>query len=249
MSKNLLSLLLLILLVSCSKSVVYKSERIKGKYLQKEQKWIELHFNDNNFVLLDTSREEHLSTTDCCDTISYGGWEIDKYGLIKLTTPEELNNYYLDIEVSENRAYSRDSLYFIVENPIEDYYKKTNRKEKYIQYKIDIGSNITSFDQSIHNKRYSTNVFSIAKVDNLNIYSFEITVIVDPEIRLKYLNTMLVNTLSYDVQSKESNVFRIKIPDLSFNYLSCKRLNGDYLKIVNTNKLIWDGQEYIKIEK
>ena len=221
-------------------------EKIEGKYFQKEQKWIELHFNGNNFVFLDTSTQEHMNPYDCCDTISYGKWQIDPKGLIMLTSLEELNTYHLDIEVFESRSYSQDSLYFIIENPIEDYYKKTNRKRRHIEYKIGIGSNKISFDQSFQNKRYSTNVFSIAKIDNLNIYSFGITIIVDPEIRLKNLNTMIVNTLYYDIKNTESNVFKINIPDLSFNYLSYKRLNSDYLKIVNNNKLIWDGQEYIK---
>lgn len=52
--------------------------------------------------------------------------------------------------------------------------------------------------------------------------------------------------LPYEVKNSNSNVFKINIPELSYGYLSYKRLNGDFVKIINRNKLLWDGKEYIR---
>lgn len=226
---------------SCApKSFFSEDIKLEGTFVQKDAKWIQLHFTDDNFVFINTIEPIRMTSEICCDTISYGKWKMDPRGLIVLNTPKKFeNDFFMSMQVSEHRNYSQDSLYFIINNPIEEFYKKNNWKERNIVYKISPNSS---------NIRYTSNKISISKVNGLELKNFIISVLVDPEIiyRLPNISVVKIDTEFYELKNPTANVFEVYIPDVSFEFLSFKRLKDDYVKIINRNKLVWDGKEYIR---
>ncbi|CAA0176289.1 hypothetical protein [Tenacibaculum maritimum] len=242
------------LLISCGTSNVV-AQKIEGVYIQKEDKGIQLEINKNSFVLKDTYKQEHLPPYDCCDTIAYGKWEKDKeLPLLTLSSSEELLNSnindnstyaYIDVKEEEKKT-EKESIVFHITNPLENFYKKVDRKWKDIEYQLLISSNKSNYDNSIAVKRYSKNSIVIEKKENLNINEFEVVIYVSCKASVRNLEIREVYTMPYQVKNPKANVFKINIPQLDYGYLSYKRLNNDYVKIISKNKLLWDGKEYIR---
>lgn len=235
----------LLLLASCA-SYNFSKEDIDGTYVQQEYKGIELKFDKNTFVLKDVYTQEHLPPYDCCDTIAIGNWIIEDRELLTLTSPEEMDSFFVNMNVMEETKATKDSIRFIINNPIESFYEKTERNVKDISYQLSLTTNKSVFDNKIAQKTFDSNVITIPRPEGLKIRQFEIVVYVDCKISLKNLETREVYTLPYEVQDLGSNIFDIDIPQLDYKYLSYRRLNKDYIKIVNKNKLLWDGKEYLK---
>lgn len=233
----------LLLLASCA-SYNFSRESIEGTYVQQEYKGIELKFNKNSFVLKDVYTQE--MPYDCCDTITLGDWTIDDRGLITLTSPEEMANFFVNMDVMEENESPKDSIYFTINNPIENFYKNTGRIVKDISYQLALTTNKSAFDSKVALKTFDSNTITISKPEGLKINQIELTIYVDCKISLKNLETREVYTLPYQIKDVESNVFNIDIPQLDYKYLSYRRLDKDYIKIVKKNKLLWDGKEYIK---
>src|SRR5699024_7761262 len=229
------------ILFSCApKSFFSEDIKLEGTFVQKDAKWIQLLFTDDNFIFINNIEPIRMTSEICCDTISYGKWKMDSRGLIILNTPQKFeNDFFMSMQVSEFRKYSQDSLYFIINNPIEEFYKKNDWKERNIVYKISPNSS---------NIRYTSNKISIPKVNGLELKDFTISVLVDPEItyRLSNLSVVKIDSEFYELRSSTANVFEVYIPDVSFEFLSLKMLKDDYVKIINSNKLLWDGKEYIR---
>ncbi|QMU63059.1 MAG: hypothetical protein GKR88_01415 [Flavobacteriaceae bacterium] len=252
---SLFVVVLAIILNSCASKydIISKSE-IKGEYEQKGDKGIKLFLKENSFVLIDTYKQEHLPPYNCCDTLAYGKWEIDKkLPLLILSTPEELgdasniyDSYYLNMDVIEELKPQSDSITIIINNPIENFYKQQSKRVGEIEYTVSISSNDINFDSSMLGKRYNSNLIVLSRKENVNIDKLEIEILVKSDISIKKLEARYVYTLPYDVKNGKSNVFKIDIPELSYGFLSYKRLDDDYVKILNKNKLLWDGKEYIR---
>jgi len=235
----------LLLLASCS-SYNFTKDDIKGTYTQKEYKGIQLKFEEGNFVMKDVYTQEHLPPYDCCDTIAVGSWAIEDRGLLSVSSPEETSTFFMNMDVvEEQQLSSKDSIYFIINNPIEHSYEATGNKRD-ISYQLAITSNKSSFDSNVALKRYDSNTIAIPMVEGLKISQFELVVYIDCGIPLKNIETREVYTLPYDVQNPKVNMFKVDIPQLNYGYLSYRRLNNDYIKIINKNKLLWDGKEYLK---
>lgn len=247
---TILSSLLLVLFYSCgSSSRLSQDTIIEGKFVQKGAEWIQLHFDKDDFVFLNTLEPGHLAIFECCDTISFGKWKNDSNGLIKLNSPAKFrDNLFLHIDVVETEQpnYSADSLYFIINNPIEKHYQTTLRKEGELIYKILPGTNDITSSLSFFQKRFSSNKFSIYKSAGTEIRGFEINVLIDPEMKLTNYNVSMLQTEYYDIKNPSANVFEVFIPDLNFQFLTHKRLNDDYVKVVSKNKLLWEGKEYVR---
>lgn len=236
----------LLLLASCA-SYNFSKKDIEGTYVQQEYKGIELKFDENTFVLKDVYKQEHLPPYDCCDTITYGNWKINKEGYIELTTPKEISTSYLNVNVIEKEVKSSDSLYIFIDNPIEKFSKNDNRKTSKLLYQLAISSNNNNFDNRIALKKFDKNQIAIAKEDNdLKINSIEIIVYVQSDISLSNLELREVYTMPYKVNNANSNFFNINIPNLNYGYLSYKRLENDYVKIINKQKLLWNNAEFVK---
>lgn len=249
--------LLSLLIISCSSANLYEEEAMQGVFVQKGYEGIQLRLNKNSFLFIDTNEQEHLPPYDCCDTLSYGKWKMDERGFLTLSSHENLGAFKIsnsvpsiifEMYVSETVDFSKDSLYFLINNPIEKFYKKNNRITRDIKYSLVIHSNNNDLNDSVLYKKYSTNEIVIAKSKNLKLSTFDLTVFIDCEIDVKNLTTRKIKIYPYhEVKNPKANVFKIDIPELSFGFLSYKRMNGDYIKIINKNKLLWDGKEYNRL--
>lgn len=238
------------ILISCSSFSHFSQEfELKGRFVQKERNGIELYFYKDSFVYLNTYKQTHISPTICCDTLSYGTWKLDSRGFAVLKTPLKYNlPDWKPIEVVERRGFSSDSIYFIIDNPIEEFYVKNKWKTSDVAYKVFVFTQ----DESYHLPRKEQMDFTnkiVAPAGNKKITGFDITVLMNPEIQYKLKNagaTLLIETEAYSKKDPEANVFEIYIPDVNFEFMSFKRLNDDYVKIINKNKLLWDGKEYVR---
>ena len=243
-TKNYIIVICFFFLASCA-SYNFTKDDIKGTYIQEEYKGIQLKFEESNFVLKDVYEQEHLPPYDCCDTIAIGSWKIDDRGLLSISSPEETSTFFTNMDVVEEQSSYKDTIYFTIDNPIERHYETTGNKRD-ISYQLAITSNKSSFDNKIALKKYDSNIIAIPVVEGLKISQFELVVYVDCGIPLKNIETREVYTLPYDVQNSRVNMFKVDIPQLDYAYLSYRRLNNDYIKIINKNKLLWDGKEYSK---
>lgn len=236
----LLVIVLSFLLVSCATSKL-NFESLQGTYVKSENKRIELNLKGKSFTIKDNFEPTHLAIQEykCCDTIAYGDWHIvDNQSFISLTTPEELNTFYLNVDVSEKTTDSKD-ITFIINNPIEKGYKKKD-SIKELLYSI----NITRLDGEIINKTSTDKVITVSGINEINM--FEIVIYPKCNIPLRNLATKELYTIPYNVEDYKSNTFNVDIPDLTYKYLTLKRMKGDYIRVKSNNKLIWNGKEYIR---
>ncbi len=227
-------------LSSCA-SFKYVSDNFEGTYLQQGNANVKLVFNQGTFLHIDTYQQTHMPPYDCCDTISYGYWELEKPGVLKLFSDPKL---YLPIDlVVKESSTDDDSVHFIITNPIEDMYEEGKRPD--ILYSLDIDSDARALRYSFTNYR-DTNKITLGNPQAGKVRAFSISIYPKHTFRGRNIGTREATTIEYSVKNTSSNVFEIRIPDLDNGYLTYKRLNDDYVKIVSTNKLMWDGQEYVK---
>ncbi|MFD0862224.1 hypothetical protein ACFQ1M_08380 [Sungkyunkwania multivorans] len=245
--KRYILLVLSFLIISCS-SYKYLSGDLEGTYSKTDDNDIKLILNQKSFLYINEYKQEHLPSYDCCDTIAYGNWKINKEGYIELTTPEEISTSYLNVDVIEKEVKkSKDSLYVFIDNPIEKFSKNDNRKTSKLLYQLAISSNNNNFDNAIALRKFDKNKIAIAKKDNdLKINSIEVIVYVQSDISLSNLELREVYTMPYKVNNANTNSFNINIPKLNYGYLSYKRLENDYVKIVNKQKLVWNNVEFLR---
>ena len=241
-NKLLYSYFLLIFNISYSQNDTNK-QSILGTYVQQDNSHIKLIFDTNSFVLIDKNTSiEHNDYFYHLDTISYGNWDIYEKGFITLSTPKKFTEP-LQMNVTEKNV-SGDSIYFRIENPIETFYKRTGNKRK-ISYELVLPHSYYDYLFEWPSK-YDTNIFALPK-KGLKLSNFAIIVYIDGNIRLEHLKMKSIFTYTYKVKNEESNYFEIQMPDLNLQFLSLRRLNHDYIKIINPRKLLWDGKFYNKV--
>ena len=219
---------------SCTTSRFISKDLI-GTYVQQENKNVQLILNEKTFLCIDKHEPFDLAPP-CCDTITYGSWGID-HGFLKLNSPDELTSYFVFMDVEE-KVKEDEFIYFYFENPIE----RVNYGELY--YSIYVTGKGVNY-QDIVSKEFNKYPIKISK-PKYNIEKFEITIAPKCDIYTRHLREREFYTLEYEVKNANSNVFKINLPQLSYNFISHKSLKGDYVKIANKNKLIWDGKDYIK---
>lgn len=229
--------------MSCAAQKI-SSTKLLGNYVQDKNPNIELQFSKNQFVLIDTYEQKHLPPFKCCDTLAYGSWKIEKEGFLRLSSPEELNTYFIYMEVTEELS-NVDSLYFYFDNPIEGHYKKFGEKRRELFYSISAETNNTEL-MVVLSKNIDINPIVVPNPKKSKISKFYIEIIPKSDLPVRELNTLYASTLEYEIQNENSNVFRIQLPQLSYQYLAYKRLNEDFVKIENSKKLRWDGNVYTK---
>ena len=223
--------------LACSSSK-FTAEHIKGSYALKENEKRLLILEENTFVLLDKSRIDDLALHKCCDTLAYGKWKIRDKRYLELSTPFPSLKSEIDMHVKESSAYSKDSLYFFIENPIERHYKKFNEKYRELFYSIQM------FGEDFYEILSDKNPILIPKKGVLN--EFDITVYTKFDIPIKNKIIRELSTNFYKLNDSNSNVFYIELPQVSYSFLNYKRINKDYLRISNNGNLLWDGLTYLK---
>lgn len=228
------------------------AQKVRGTYEQEEMNNINLHFSEDLFFFQDNFEYTHLPAYNCSDTLAFGYWEKEeKAPFIKLFTNPMQYASLINMSVDESVKEGVDSVYFIINNPIEDQYAKYNdgnENARQVFYTVIIESGDSRYDTEINFKNYYTNAISFGLPKTKKIKSFEITI--NPsKCVLGWRDNMPphhVTTLQYEVKNANSNVFRVDIPELTFCYLSTLRLNGDFVKVLSNTQLEWDGHIYTK---
>jgi len=200
-------------------------------------------FNKNNFLLIDRTPDSNLPF--CCDTVSYGKCEKDK-NLLTLRSPEEYSTFFLDAQVEE-KSRDSDSVVIYIDNPIERHYKKFNQKYRELYYSLEISSSDSSFDSQMLYHKWETNRISFLKPKNIVINSLVLNIVPKSDMKVRSIEARFMTTLTYEIKTKNSNVFDIYIPNLSYKYISLLRLKGDYVKIDSNNVLIWNNEKFKKV--
>jgi hypothetical protein len=167
-----------------------------------------------------------VATFNCCDTIAYGSWGIDKpRGLIYLNCPLSLEVSTIDMEVKEE-AHAGDSLIFMISNPIEKEYSRNNTRKRDIKYQIalmdKIGSPITENNFMI----FENNYVKIPKPQT-PFSSFSVSIFPKDNFRGRNISTKVVYTNEYKLKDPKSSVFYVNIPDLTDGFIVYLRLVKD----------------------
>lgn len=249
MKRKFLIVILIIFTNSCQ-STRYLTKDFQGTYVQEHNTNLALVLDEQAFCYLIRQEQTHQPLFTCCDTISYGSWKLDKkYKLLELTTPENLNTSMVEMIVDEKKESEKKELIFIITNPIEEHCKKNSPKAKELVYLLDISSSDMDFDLTVASKEFNNDTLSISIPSSLQLYKFELAIIPNFNFSGRNIGTRLVYSVNYEVQNSQSNIFNISIPDLTYLYLSCIRLNKDFVKIINKNKFYWDNNIYIRLKE
>jgi len=244
--KILLYFICTLILIGCKVSVSkYNNYKIQGIYQSEESlKRIEFIENGNFLIIPYTGDYSYEPNYPYQDTLSFGNWSIKK-DLIILNSSIKLDYAFLEVEVTEAYETSKDNNYvsFIIENKNLGY-TTVDKILPLIYYQIHVKFNDgveTTTDlfskEFVINKRNRTiNEFSIKCFPNVEVYPYNITV-------------NKTNSVNYKLVGNEANLFRIKFKDFNPNYFSYVRLNGDYIKILNNDSLVWNNELFIKVDK
>ncbi len=212
---------------------------IKGKYTFKKNK-VEEHliFNhDSTFYY-----EKNIKPTmGYSDTLSFGRYSVDSNVITLNSHYQEsfgskddfINNILVEEEIIEDS----DMIYFIISNKFEEMIMINYKDMKSpLRYQIETGSDIFLSKD---------NIIKIPKSDFASS-NFALTVVVNND---EFLGNSALSTILcgfYNIINDESNYFKITIPDLTTEYLTCIRLYSEYLIIKSDDIIMWHGNEYIK---
>lgn len=214
-------------------------EDLEGVYTQESDRAIKLKLEKKDFTLYNSIPSKHSTFFKCCDTISKGVWQIENDNFISLTSSIEPLNF-LSMKVDESFRNDSEGLTFLISNPIENHYTRHNEKYRELSYEIYLDGENNSVIQDIDD-----NYLKVTELKDLK--RINIIVSVKCDIPLKHLAFDYIFILPYEIKNTNANIFKITIPELSYEFLGKKRLNRDYLKLSKNRKsLIWDGLKYTK---
>ncbi|MEQ8575669.1 MAG: hypothetical protein RIB63_16495, partial [Fulvivirga sp.] len=150
----------------------------------------------------------------------------------------------LPINVIEDK-FDSDSLILILSNPIEQHHSKFNEESRFLKYRIYLETTNYTFSHKLKLRTFETNVIRLKLPKETTVES--IRIFIEPiNNRGRPINTIGIETFEYQVLDQNSNKFIINIPELTFEFISVKRLDDDFVKVINKNKIEWDGNIYIR---
>jgi hypothetical protein len=234
---------LAIFMIGCNHE--FSVTKMAGVYQQENDSNIKLVLSRDNFYFKDPLNGG-LSLYSCCDTITEGQWTVDK-DYIRLSTPD-LHKTTLSLTVKESENFMKDSFYFRINNPLEQFYSDNKVKRRDIYYRVSI-TDISGSLMDSWIAEYYSNLISIPKYKNRAIGKLSISIYLAYNLNLRNIGVKHLSTVDYKVLDVGSNVFDIRIDELSLKYLAYLRLDNDFVKIYNKNKLEWDGKYYVRTKE
>lgn len=231
--KNMIKIVFFLLLVSCKDKV----KTLAGKYIEDSEKHEVLVFKNENFIFINEEIQHH-PTYICCDTLSKGKYEILSEGnFLKLKSDIiKLDALNFDLKESFNIK-NKDSVFFEFNNPVE----RHDNLDEQLLYKITM---ITSKD--VISLESTSNVLRYEYVDQIEEISINIFVKSDALIQNIGIRQVNLFPYIYKLKNKNSNHFKINIPDLTFEYLNFERINGEYVRTMKDGSLIWRDKKIKK---
>lgn len=237
---------LLVAMTCACASLKQSKEGVQGVYKQEDNPSVELRFEGSSFLFIDTYEQTHLPPYDCCDTITYGYFELEqKRGLLKLYSDPKLS---LPISMSvKEEVVDGSHVTFVLDSPLEEFYKETERKSEDVFYRLSIDSNTRSLEY-LSSRDFDTNNITFEKPSGAILRKFYISIYPKHSFSGRNLGTREAITAEYVVKDPNANLFKVSLPDLSNSYLTFTRHFEDYVKVTSQNKLEWDGETYLKVK-
>lgn len=229
--KKFILLFVITILFSCSISKNDKMSTISGNTYIGKNSQERLNFADGKFTL--------RGITEFIDTLSYGTYTLDN-NIITINSNKKLFTDYFEIEVNESFSGSKDSIYVSVDNFINGLYDYENNYAPYLYFNFNSYSIKNEFEESIQfaESIYLANKRSLSKF-NLNIIP---NLFVYPE----KTSGKVFHTYFHEVKSRDNNTFKIKIKGLEEKIFALRIFDGDFIKILNNDTLLWNNELYIK---
>jgi len=232
---------------SLTKCNVHKKD-IEGVFVQKKDNRILIVLKDDKISIRNTYRQLDAPPFNFCDTTTFGDWELIERGkLIKFNSDNSLGGSelnFLDFNVKELQLKDSDSIIIKFNNPIESGYLKTKNNTKELIYSCFLFSDFGDLNSQIT----ENNIATFIKPDSsLNKIVFEIY----PNYNFKGRNVgvRVITNLGYKFKNPKSNYFEINMPNLSYNYLTYLRFNGEFIRVIDKDHLEWQGEIYVKKKK
>lgn len=230
-------------------SVKFNPQNLQGTFTSRGNHNTKIVIAGNSFTYIDLTQSGHLASP-CCDTLAIGDFEIDRRGFLVINSPDWLNDIFVDIVVNEKNTTNNDSVTFIITNPIETGTTKTNSSKSELEYSLLVQPKSGSLNYFRENNQvFDRNTITFFNPEKLSIDNFSILVKPKSSIFLKNLAVRELNSLEYHVKNSSSNIFEIEIPKLTYGYLSYKRMNGEFAKVIDNNTISWQGKEFIRSKK
>lgn len=225
-----ITILLIGFLFSCSICKKNKAIKISGSFIGKESQET-IVFDNESFML--------LSPSDFIDTLSYGKW-IAEDNMLLLYSDKKISPDDFNMEVEESFSGSIDSIYICVENRPEGLYNYDNTFTPYTYFNVERNFVNDEFDRS---SQFVKNI-SLPNSHLLSVFNLILSpnLIIYPE----KVSGRAFRTSFYKVKSYKNNTFKIKITEFNSIFFAYRRFNGDYIKIINSDTLLWDNEIYIK---
>jgi hypothetical protein len=227
--------LLILLMHSCSTSHhfqgVFKSS-ISSKFIFLNK--------DSTFEIIDSTQVNGANDRQC-KLVSFGNWELDNKKFIVINSEyTPLHNYFIDSIIASKNIES-DSIFFTIDLSIQP------EEKQYFSYSLDINYEGEYEFKEEFSKPFQTNQIQLkAPLFGVKIKSIVVQIsykrpfsnFIEP-----YLGVETISTIEKEVS--DHNFYHIKIP-IDFCYFESERYKEEYIKILNKDKLFWNGEEYLR---
>ena len=223
------------------------SINIDGVFVLKNDKNVKIIIKNGRFVYIDSRQNGDLASP-CCDTITYGYVKVNSDGYLEFESDSSLNSIFVSMDVTEKVNRKTDSIFFIITNPIEEHFKNRKSKEK-----GDLSYTLLVYPKSSTSSYFKENTETFERgfikyynPDRLAINDFTITIEPKNSMYVKNIAVRALSTTTYKVRNSKANIFEINIPQLSYGFISYRRIEGSFAQWIEQNVIIWEGKEFIK---
>jgi hypothetical protein len=243
-----LNILLVLCLAATTGCLAQDYKMVSGVFASKGDARLRLVISDGRFTYIDSRKGGDLATP-CCDTLTYGEVSLDRGGYLLLKSDRSLNPIFVGMTVAERTNPGSDSVEFIIRNPIESQYHKYNSEGGDLIYTLAVEAAGQASGYFKENQRpVRSNRIRFFNPKKAGITSISLTIQPQGSIFVKNLVVREMNTDTYMVRDKGANVFEITLPQLSYGFISYLRLDGDYAKILDKDRIVWKGKEFVKVK-
>jgi hypothetical protein len=190
---------------------------------------------DNSFIY----RESHL--------IAEGTWKRDKNILILQSVLKSIDNTAFTKKLVEEGMHgSADSLYIFINNEVENNIREKKIKNRHINYYLSIRSSDRDFNFKYSDKIYHTDKIILERTASPR--SFYFVVVPDSYAYPGPINLQMALTEDYRVKDQSSNYFKITLPEITYDFISQRRMEGELMLIKDRNTIFWDGKYFKRVE-
>ena len=117
---------------------------------------------------------------------------------------------------------------------------------KNIFYMLNLNSIGTNFGDNLTDKEFNSSRIVLANSNRSRIIDISLLIYTRPEYYARNIAVNPVKTIPYKIKDPGSNIFKIDIPKLTYQYITSLRLREHLLKIINNSEIVWDGVKYQK---